>query len=483
MRKIILILIGLSTLSNLLFAQTDAHYWTHQYGAKGLLLNGAVIASTDDETAIFYNPGSMGMGNYDDFSLSLSFLTPSYSALKTTNYLGEGSTISDKEVGLAPGLAAIGFSPFGSHVVRAAITSFTRFKSNIRYRGRVVDQLLTNEDLLFIGNLEFERKLSEQWLGFGMSVKMTDYLSVGFSQFFTFHSQNTSFSIQKEIVNRMQPNRLLAGWRNRLKYSFSANGGMLTKVGLAFSIRGQTKVGLTITTPTYQYFQKSANYEFDDLKTFPNDSTSLSSNLTSAALLDHKTPLSIGLGMDFPFGRSRVSFSLEYFKKIERYTVIRDIDDPYDGLVPGFNFETLVETGNRQVINIAVGVQTKLSETSTFIWGFRSDFNQRESIQEESSRQFLSTTPNVFHISLGNAREIWNSRISFGLDYGFGVKKGNTQLVDFSDITIDNLYSLSGDGSVRSTFQSLVFILAYDFTLRKKNQQGKEQIGGNKSIY
>ena len=36
-----------------LFSQTDAHYWTHQFGAKGLLLNGAVIASTEDETAVF----------------------------------------------------------------------------------------------------------------------------------------------------------------------------------------------------------------------------------------------------------------------------------------------------------------------------------------------------------------------------------------------------------------------------------------------
>ena len=42
--------------SNYSFGQTDSHYWTHQYGAKGLLLNGAVIASADDETNIYYNP-------------------------------------------------------------------------------------------------------------------------------------------------------------------------------------------------------------------------------------------------------------------------------------------------------------------------------------------------------------------------------------------------------------------------------------------
>ena len=42
--------------------QNDDHYWTHQYGAKGLLLNGAVIAATEDDTAVFYNPGALGNG-------------------------------------------------------------------------------------------------------------------------------------------------------------------------------------------------------------------------------------------------------------------------------------------------------------------------------------------------------------------------------------------------------------------------------------
>ncbi|MEM9821779.1 MAG: hypothetical protein AAF985_11935 [Bacteroidota bacterium] len=456
----------------LLIAQIDAHYWTHQYGAKGLLLNGAVIASTDDETAVFYNPGAMGMGNYDDFSLSLSFLTPSYSVLRTTNYLGEGTTVTDREIGLTPGLAAIGFSPFGSSVIRAAITSFTRYKSNIRFRGRVVNRLENTEDLLFVGNLEFERKLSEQWVGFGMSVRMTDYLSFGFSQFMTFHGQTNSFSVQKELINSNAPDRLIAGWRNRLRYSFSANGGMLTKFGLAFSIQNRTKVGITLTTPTYQYLLRSANYEFDDLKVFPQDSTVLSSNLDGARLIDHKTPLSIGFGMDFPINRSRVSFSMEYFKAIERYTVIQDVDDPFNGEVPvPTDSEVLIENGNRWVFNFALGVQTKLSERSTLIWGFRTDFNQRETLDESSSLQFLSTTPSVYHISIGNARDIWNSRISFGVDYGFGFKKGNSQLVDFSNVPVEDLYVISGDGNVRSTFHSLVFILAYDFTLRKNKEE------------
>ena len=111
------------------YAQIDAHYWTHQYGAKGLLLNGAVIASTEDETAIFYNPGAMGRG--EKFGLSLSFLTPSYSQLTTANFLGNGTTVTDRDIGFSPGFAAVGFPLFDDHRFRGGATTFTRFRSNL----------------------------------------------------------------------------------------------------------------------------------------------------------------------------------------------------------------------------------------------------------------------------------------------------------------------------------------------------------------
>ena len=450
-------------------SQTDAHYWTHQFGAKGLLMNGAVIASTEDETAVFYNPGAMT--SEDDFSLSLSFLTPSYSILKTKNYLGEGNTISDKGLGFAPGLGSLGFNPFNSKRVRMAITSFTRFKSNISFRGRVIDEIGESPNSLFIGNLEFKRNLSERWIGLGASFKLTNFLSVGLTQFTTFHSESSTFSIQKEIVDRNNPNTLLLGWRSRLKYSFSAKGGMLTKFGALLKV-GKIKIGATLTTPTYKYFLSGASYEFDDLKTYGQDSSRLISNLNSTPLRNYRTPLSIGFGADFPFRKSHLSFSVEYFKGVDVYTLIEDTDDPFNGLSPNaLDNEIVVATGNRRLINFSIGCETKLMEKISLIWGFRTDFNQRKISQDIQSLQFLSTTPNIYHFSIGSSMEIWSSKISFGLDYGVGRKKDDTQLVDFSNINSENLFDFTGDGSVVSSFQSLNFILAYDFRFKKKKKQ------------
>ncbi len=451
-----------------IFAQTDAHYWTSQYGSKGLLLNGAVIASTDDETAVFYNPGALG--SKDELGLSLSFLSPTYAVLKTENYLGQDNVIKDDGLRFTPGLAAAGFTPFkGNRNIRAALTSFTRFSSNIRYRGREVNRFMDSEDLIFIGNFEFERRLSERWFGFGMAYRVSDNFSFGATQFLVFHGQNFAFSSKKEVVHTDHPEQVEMGWRNKVKYSFSANGGMVTKLGLSYR-RGDTKIGVTLTTPTYKYWWGTASYEFDDQKIFSQDSITLSSNLDGARLKDYKTPLSIGLGLEIPIGfRTRVSLSAEYFATVDVYTILEDVDDPLNGLSEQVNEkEVLLNTGNRRVINVALGWQTQVNDRSSIIWGFRTDFNQRRLEQDLQALQFLSTTPNIYHFSVGNTILMWNSKFSFGLDFGYGRKRGTTQQVNFQDVTPETLFSLTRQGSVTSKYYSILFIFAYDFSYAKK---------------
>ncbi len=457
-------------------AQNDAHYWTNQYGAKGLLLNGAVIASTEDETAVFYNPGALGNG--EDFGLSLSFFTPTYSVLTTRNYLGAGNEIKDRGFGFAPGYAAVGFKPFKNEKFRAAIASFTRFRSDVRLRAREVGVVENQQDLLFLGDLEFQRKLSERWFGFGLAYRFSSHFSIGVSQFVTFHSESTDLSIRKEIVDRNNPFDLLLGWRSNFRYSFSTKGGMLTKVGFSAG-EGDMKIGLVVTTPTYYNYISSAGYDSDDQKIYGNGDTELVSNLANAKLQNYKTPWSVGLGVDLQSNNTRFSFSMEFFERIPLYDIINDTDDPFNGLANGGNNQTtLVSTENKAVLNIALGVQKKYSENTTLIMGFRTDRNQRVVDQELQTLSFLSTSPSIFHFSAGGFFTFNSNQFSAGLDYAFGVKKTDGRLVDLSNITPENLFSFSDEGSVSSRYQSVVLILTYDFILKSwKNRKKKRKRG------
>ncbi len=451
-------------------SQNDAHYWTNQYGAKGLLLNGAVLASTEDETAVFYNPGAMGNG--EDFGLSLSFFTPTYSVLTTKDYLGARSEVKDKGFGFGPGFGAVGFKPFKSPKLRAAITSFTRFRSNVRLRAREVGIVENQSDLLFLGDLEFQRSMSERWFGFGMAYRFSDHFSLGVSQFLTFHSESTDLSVRKEIVHRDNPFDLMLGWRSNFRYGFSTRGGMLTKFGISAG-QEDVKIGLVVTTPTYYNYESSASYDADDQKIYETGDVELVSNLVSAELKNYKTPWSVGMGVDLQAEKSRFSISVEYFQKIPLYTVINDTDDPFNGLANGGNDQTtLVRTENRTIINLAFGYQRKYSEKSTLILGFRTDRNQRLVDQELETLSFLSTSPSIFHLSCGGFFTFSNNQFSAGLDYAFGRKKTNGRLVDFGHITPENLFGFSEDGSISSRYQSIVFIFTYDFILKSwKNRR------------
>lgn len=466
---IISVLLGIG-ITNPLLSQTDAHYWTNQYGAKGLLLNGSVIASTEDETAIFYNPGAMGTG--EEFGLSLSFLTPTYSILETRNFLGNGTKLKDRDFGFTSGFAAVGFRLFNNDKFRGGATTFTRFKSNLNYRGREVGRVPDSDLLIFIGNLDFQRRLSERWIGFGASYQLGANISFGISQFIVFHSEGTNIEIGKEIVNRASPEKLIFGWRSKLKYNFNASGGMVSKLGLSWQ-PPNFKFGLTLTTPTYNHIVRSASFEFDDLRKPSPDTTLINANLSSLPLKNYKTPWSVGLGLDFAINSTtRISFSTEYFHEIKRYTLLQDKDDPFDGFSLGdFAEEVSINTGNKKVINVALGIQRALTNESTLIFGFRTDFNQREEVEGFSDFAFLAATPSVYHFSAGGLFTVWGNQMSIGFDYGLGKRNNGQQLVDFTDITPNDLFTIKSSGNASSLYQSIVLVLTYDFIFKRKKKK------------
>jgi hypothetical protein len=453
-----------------LFSQTDAHYWTNQYGAKGLLLNGAVIASTEDETAIFYNPGAMGNG--ESFGLSLSFITPTFSVLKTSNFLGDGTNFKDRSLGFTSGFAAVGFRLFNNDRFRGGATTFTRFNSGLDFRGKSLNLFPDGDGLIFSGNLDFNRKLNERWTGFGLAFEIFKKFSLGFSQFVVIHNESNRVNIGKEIIKSVNPEKLILSWRTKLKYSFSAAGGMLTKFGLSWRPK-KFMLGLTVTTPIYNHIIKNASYEIDDLKFFGLDSTKVVSSLNSTKLKNYKTPWSFGLGLDFALNsRLRISFSTEYFREIKSYTILEDSKDPYKGLVNENITQVIsIRTSNKKVWNFALGGQYQTKKNSTLFFGVRTDFNQRNEIEGGDEFSFLATTPDIYYFSLGSLLAVNGNQLSLGINYGIGIRENSTQLVDFKNITYDNFYSLNRVGDSGSFFQSIILVLTYDFIFKgKKNK-------------
>lgn len=465
---------------NELLSQIDAHYWTHQYGAKGLLLNGAVIASAEGETSIFYNPGTIGMD--DNLGFAFSFLSPSYSNLQTNNFIGDDNVIQDNGLSFAPGFLGVRFKPFKSDKFVVGVAAFKRFKTDIKYEDRVVDRVNNTSLLLFRGDLDFERQISEDWYGVGLFYRVSPRIGIGISQFSVWHSQELNFNLKKEIVPISIPSQVLLGWRYQLAYGLGISSGFITKLG--FSYRHDLfNIGITATTPLYGIIRKTGDYFVDDNRINTTDidiiSETVANRNNSVFLEDFNTASSVGLGFDLNLGKDVLSISMEYFSQVAEYTILQDNDDSFDML--STNPERVpirLTSENEAVFNVAAGILHRSSENLTLLAGFRTDLDQNNSLKFNNTTEYLGTTGDIFHVSGGGMFQFGKNQISVGLDIGFGGKDRGRQLADLADIDEENLFQITGKENVSSRFYSAMLFITYDFIFdtiggKREDSEGK----------
>ena len=453
------ILLSLSSLTS--YTQTDSHYWTHQYGAQGLLLNGAVIATPSGEASLFYNPGAMGME--DNLGFAFSFLTPTFSDLSTTNLLGDNNSITDRSIDLAPGFAGVRFRPFKAKSVTVGISSFKRHKTDINYQDRVISKVNGFNDYILRADLDFTRSMSEDWIGFGLGINL-GHLGIGLSQFSVWHSQDTNIDFKNEIVRSDNPTAILQSWQSTTDFNFGLNSGFITKLGMSY----KTELfcfGLTYTTPLYGIIYRDGSYNLEEqrVNTLLSELSS-TSNRNNTRNIIYKTPHSIGLGVDLHSSKTTVSISTEYFTTIQRYRIIDERDDSFDGQseVPS-QTSFIVDIENEAVFNLALGIQREASEKATWVFGFRTDFNQNTSLNINDNPAYFGAVGDVFHLSGGSMFNFEKNKFSCGLDLGLGRRTGGQQLVDLSEVNPSTVFNFSEKENVTSNFYSAMLFITYDF--------------------
>jgi hypothetical protein len=473
MRTLCTILLAV-TLVTTINGQTNDNYWSHQFGAHGLLLNGAIISSSRDETSLFYNPGAITLDA--NLGFAFSFITPTYTTLTNENFLGNNQTLSDNDVGFSPGFLAVRFRPFKSDKIVAGASAFKRFQGNIQFQDRITDRIDSGTVFVFRSDLDFSRERSEDWFGLSIGYKLSDKLGIGISQFSVWHGQDLELDFTKEILFSNRPTSLVQSWRSTFDYDVSVSNGWITKVGMTYAA-SKFSAGLTLTTPLYGVARSRASYSIDDQRISLIDTLfQVTSNRRSLDNATVKSPLSVGLGFDYGFKQYRIYMSTEYFWAIENYTIFSDTNSTFQGATEADSeFTVNISTGNISVLNFAVGLEYFKNDKLTILGGFRTDHNQNNTLFINDSAQFLDTTPSIFHVSGGVLANYGSSVLSVGLDLAYGLNQDGQQLTDLSNITSDNIFTFSGDNSVRSQFFSFSLFLTYDFIFDRITKSHKEK--------
>ena len=428
----------------------DAHHWNKQYGNHAYLLGGAVIGSDEDISAVYYNPSLLALS--DGRSLEITGSAYHASEVRVDNALGEGLDLATTAVGLSPSLMA-GEIPLGDRMDR-------RLAYSVLYRHdfNVVMELrgpVTLPDILgeAQARLSYEENVNEIWSGLSYAQRLGAGWSVGATLFATYrtHRSRRGFITASETVGQYG----VAVRRDDFDYS---QFGLLGKVGVGGRY-GPWRVGAVLTTPTLG-LGGSGSKSYDRLVAIEDqDSGQLLEYMVAATrtdmATDYRTPLSVGVGGSYRWGRAELHASAEYFAAQDAYTVLDA--DPVRDEQTGRVIDMDLVTSGRAVVNWGLGLEYDVSGVVTAFASYHTD---RSTVEAADPGGPLAVW-DIDHYAGGASATFGNKRVSLGVVWATGSEPLDGAL-DLVPGDLENSGGSSLTEGLEASYRSVMVLLGFN---------------------
>jgi hypothetical protein len=378
-------------------------------------LGGAVIGSVLDLSGTYYNPGGLSLIETDEVELLMFSKVFHYPKISVKGIGIEDRSLSTSSFEEAPILVAgsIPIKGLGNHWL--GYSFLNRHKTEFGLAGTSAGEFPPDSigaaDLSGAVDMYLYERLSEPWYGVTWAYKISDGFGVGISNYFAFRSHELNYQtiIQKlDETNRI--NMLLDA--RKYKYSYYS---LLWKIGLTYDFDRFT-LGLTFTTPGLKLYGKgSVGQNSTIIRHDPENPDLMAVDFQTGLKADYKSPLSVGGGVTFKLGRTKVYTTLEWFGGIDEYVVIQGED--FTSQNSGQILPNRVTHEMDAVLNIAVGAERALSRTFTLYGSFWTDFSARK---EGSSTNLSVTDWDLYHLMAGTTFTAVGMQFTLGVGYSFG---------------------------------------------------------------
>ncbi len=443
-----LVLIGGSAL----IGQLVGNYWNLNYGTKAQLLNGAVIAGVDDNSALIYNPAAIGTDTVGGFTLSL--LSPSYSVINTNSAQLNNLSITDLD--LLPNLAVVDFPFFQNSKIKSSLGIFSKRSFDLDFATQLDVNFTPTQT--FVGSANYRNKISENFFGFGISYQLSDDFQMGLTQGINIRSQTQTFLISGRSSNFTTIFQNQDSFTSFSDFSYTYPS-MNTKFGFLLH-RLKYSIGLTITTPQYFHLFDSGRYQIIDPQFVDGEFVDNLEETQDGLGSTYKFPWSFGLGGEFQVNQQgKLYGSAEVFTRIRPYTIINN---------PNSKSSFNLNDGSRQVANVALGFEQTMSESFTLLCGLRTDFNSVDDFDlgDNGDRRLFRFAWNVYHATAGGLFSVKSFRFSAGLGYAFS--KNNQDVFNpfqqvFQSFGIND-FELETD---QSTYHSITVFFNYSLLFKR----------------
>jgi hypothetical protein len=382
----------------------DSQYWNLQYGPVAELVGGAVVGTTRDLSATFYNPGALALTRDPSLLASVeSFEAVRIKAVSPPPVLD----FSDLRVRPSPSLFAFALprSLTGSHTF--AVSGLTRQDFDLRVDNWQVAPSQGGAEALF------DQSLNENWFGLSWAHHAGEQFGLGLTSYVVYRGQRT----RKEISGQAQLSPAQGGAALLVEDFDYSNYRLLWKAGFSTQ-RESWDAGLAVTTPSVRLFGSgSASYTRSTVGADLGSGPVVSVAVQHADDLEsrYESPWSVAGGGGYRWGSNRLHATVEWFGAVSGFDVLDTGPFASDPAAAGL-LKRLHHTA-KSVVNFGVGYERTVSDRLSWYGAFTTDFTFAE--KEDSATNSLSTW-DIYHLTAGASLVVRSVKLTMGAAYAFG---------------------------------------------------------------
>jgi hypothetical protein len=431
MKQFVLSLLILLSWSRVARSQEN-HYWSQHFGAVSTLMGSAVIAGVRDNSASFYNPGTLSFIEYPNLSVDANVYK--LDKIIMSDGAGSGIDLNSAQLNIYPQILSGMINYIKVPGLKLCYTILTRNFANTLMSSRYTKSMPVTsgtEPDRFLGEFNYVNQINEQWLGICASYKATDKLGIGVTLFGTYRGQTSG--VTHNTRQASSPDTLstltVSNSTESLKYM---SLGILAKFGLSYET-GRWRFGLSLTTPSIGIYgngsakrEESGYISGTSSADLQNTYMIMAENTSATARYHH--PLAIGMGIEYHSPKTRIAISGEYYFRIGSYYIMQPGNEAFvypssirDSVGMSGKIDQMLYMGSasKPVFNVGLGFDQALGKKFSLLMGANTDFSSYT--PPDQIHELIPKTGNwdLYYVSTGFSYHKDRQTVTLGFSYGF----------------------------------------------------------------